>query len=61
MFQKKVVEKIKTHTIYAIIFFQKIVPFYIMLKNTVEAAYDNIVWRMRIACWITRAKNTYSE
>jgi len=22
---------------------------------------DNIIWRMRIACWITKATNTHSE
>jgi hypothetical protein len=26
-----------------------------------QATDDNIIWRMRIACWITKAANTHSE
>ena len=26
-----------------------------------QATYDNIIWRMRIACWITEATNTHLE
>jgi len=48
MFQTKVVEKFKTHFLCSVTFFPKIVPH--MSK-----------WRMRIACWITKATNTHSE
>jgi hypothetical protein len=26
-----------------------------------QAAYDNIIRRMRITCWITKATNTHSQ
>jgi hypothetical protein len=26
-----------------------------------EATDDNIIWRMRFACWITKATDTHSE
>jgi meiotically up-regulated gene 157 (Mug157) protein len=34
-----------------------------MEKNGIagHAADDNIIWFMRITCWITRAANTHSE
>jgi hypothetical protein len=44
--------------------FSKIVP----LRDNVEkygtgrqVTYDNIIWRMCFACWITKATNTHSE
>jgi len=56
MIQTKVVEKIKTHILYPIMFFSKIVP----LWNNVEtfcrpgqATDDNIIECMCIAFWIT--------
>jgi len=58
------VVKTKTCTIYAIICFQQACHFSYNVEKYSrggEVADDNIVWRMRIACWITRAKNTYSE
>ena len=34
----------------------------IMWKNTVDPGRPHIkIWRMRIACWILKAKNTLSE
>ena len=34
----------------------------IMWKNTVELDRPQMtIWRMRIACWIPKAKNTHSE
>ena len=33
-----------------------------MLKNMVERGRPQItIWRMRIACWITKATNTHSQ
>jgi len=44
-------------------FFSEIVPVYeIMWKNSVESdRLQMTIWRMRIACWIPKAKNTNSE
>jgi len=65
MFQKKSSrENQNTHVTCNIFFPPKIVPFLYNVEKYSrggEAADDNIVWRMRIACSITRAKNTYSE
>jgi len=59
----KVIEKLETHTLYTIIFFF----FYnraaceIMWKNTVERGRAQMtIWRMRVACWILKATNTYT-
>jgi len=42
--------------------FSKIVPFEIMWKNIVEPGWPQIkIWRVRIACWITKITNTHSE
>ena len=32
-----------------------------MWKNIVERGRAQMIWRMRIACWITKATNTHSE
>jgi hypothetical protein len=29
--------------------------------KTIRAVDSNIIWRMRFACWITKAANTHSE
>jgi len=52
MLQLKVVEKIKTHILCAIIFFfENSVVYEIMWKNTVQLDRPQMaVWRMRIAC-----------
>jgi len=43
-------------------FFPMIVQFMRLLKNTVDPVSSQmILWRMRIACWITKATNTHSE
>jgi hypothetical protein len=36
IFQRKVVEKIKTHILYSTTFFPKVVPFKVMFKSMVE-------------------------
>ena len=52
MFQTKIVEKIKTRILWVMI----------MWKNTAEQGRSQItIWRMRIVCWIAKAKNTHSE
>jgi hypothetical protein len=65
MFRTKFVDKIKTHILCSIMFFvfPKIVPFMrIMWKNIVEPIGPQMtIWRMRFACWIPKATNSYSE
>jgi len=60
MFRTNVVEGIKKHVLFPVIFFSKIVPFYeIMWKNNVDAGRAHkTIWRMRIACWITKTTDT---
>jgi hypothetical protein len=60
----KIVEKIKTHILCSINFSQKSCR----LSDNVEkygregeATDDNIIRRMRFACWITKATDTHSE
>ena len=47
------------------LFFPQIVPFMRLFgKNcgrTGHAADDNVLRRMRIACWVTKSTNTHSE
>jgi len=53
MFKIKVVEKIKTHILCSVIFF---------FENRAvlySGAGHMTIWRMRIACWVTKAKNTH--
>jgi hypothetical protein len=33
----------------------------IMWKNNVERGWPQIIWRMRIACWMPKATDTHSE
>jgi len=64
MFQTKVVQKIKTHILCSVSFFRKScrlcdnVDKYFRVG---QATDDNIIWRMRVACWIPRTKDTHSE
>jgi hypothetical protein len=56
MFQTKIVEKIKTLIFYSITFLEYRDFYEIMWKNIVEPARAQMtIWRMRIACWITKA------
>ena len=46
----------------SITFFEDHVVYRIMWKNTVESGRRHMtIWRIRIACWIPKATNTYSE
>ena len=63
MFQAKVVEKIKTHILCSIMFFRK----WFHLSDNMEkyggarqATDDNIIRRMRFACWVTKATDTHT-
>jgi hypothetical protein len=63
MFETKFVEKIKTRILCSINFFPENRAFCeIVWKNMVEPyrPHDNIIRRMRFACWITKATDTHS-
>jgi len=62
IFQTDVVEKIETHILYSIIFFQNHVAYEIMWKIFVELGRPQMtIWRVRIASWIPRATKTHSQ
>ena len=62
MFQTRFVTKIKTRFVMNnIFFFENPAVYEIMWKNVVEPGRPQMaIWRMRIACWITKATNTHS-
>jgi len=61
MFRIKAAEKIKTRVLCSITLENHPI-FELMLKNIVEPDRPQMtMWRMRIACWIPLATNTYSE
>jgi hypothetical protein len=62
MFQTKVIEKLKTHILCPAAFSENRAVYEIMWKKFVERGRLQVtIWRMRIACWIPKAKNTHSE
>jgi len=62
MFQTKVVHKIKTHILCSVTFFENRAVYEIMWENIVERSRSQMtIWRMRIACWITKTTNTKAE
>jgi hypothetical protein len=64
MFQTKVVAKIKTRTACSVTFFENHAVYGLMLKNVIEPDRlqdDNIIWRMRIACYMTKGTDAHSE
>ena len=59
MFQTKVVRKTKTHILCSVTLLENCTVYEIMWKNIVERGRQKrIIWRMRIACWITKATQT---
>jgi len=60
----RIVQKIKTHFMFNIFFFENSAFF---LSNVIkcgrarEATGDSVIRRMRFACWITKATDTHSE
>ena len=54
MFQIKVLEKIKTHILYAVTFYENRAVFEVMSKNMVEPERTHKIWRLRVACWIIK-------
>jgi len=62
MFQIRAVEKIKTHILRSVTFYQNSCLLKNNVENTVERGTPQMtVWRMRISCWIPYATNTYSQ
>jgi len=63
MFQIKVVEKIEAHILGSVtfFFFENRAVCEIMWENIVQRCWPQmIIWRLRIAYWTPRAKNTRS-
>jgi len=59
MFQTKVVEKLETHSVCSVTFFESYAIYEIMWKNVVERGDPQMtIWHMCIACWIPKATNT---
>ena len=61
MFQTKGLEEIKTLILHSITPPSHCRAVYEIRKNMVEPGKrggDNIIWRMRCACWISKAKGT---
>ena len=64
MFHTNVAEKIKTHILCSVtlFFFENCAIYEIMWKNFAERGRPQMrVLRMRVACWIPKATNTYSD
>jgi len=62
MFQKKIVEKIKTHFVPTNLFFENRAVYEIIWRNIVKQVKPQMtIWSMRIACWISKATNTHSQ
>jgi len=58
----KVVEKLETRVLYSVNLFVKRAVYEMVWKNTVQRDRPQMtIWRMRIACWISKATNTHSE
>jgi hypothetical protein len=64
MFQTEVVQKIKTHLYCSKTLFRKRTVYEIIWEKydrARKATDDNIIQRMRFACWITKVTNIHSQ
>jgi len=63
MFETKILEKIKTHILFSITFSRKSRLFSdnVDSMEELDRPNENIIWRMRFACWISSPTNTHSE
>jgi len=62
MFQTKILEKIKRHFLFNNILPEYRTAYEIMWENMVERGRPQItIWRMGIACWLSKAIDTHSE
>jgi hypothetical protein len=62
MFQTKLVEKLKTHILCSVTFFENRAVYEIMWKNILGWDKSQMtIWRMRIACWLPKTTNTHTQ
>jgi len=62
MFEENVVQKVETHILSSIMFFENHTFYEIMWKNTVQLGRPQMtIWLMHIASWISKSRNTSSE
>jgi hypothetical protein len=62
MFHAKLVRKIKTQSSCSIAFFRKLCRLWDNVEKYFRfGQHKTTIWRMRIACWITKATNTHSQ
>jgi hypothetical protein len=64
MFRNKSVEKIKTHILCSVTFFRQSCPLWVNVENSGgarEATNDVTIWRVRVACWTSKAIRTHTE
>jgi hypothetical protein len=53
-------ENQNTHFIHSVFFIENLTVYKIMWKNTVEPDRPQMtIWRMRFACWMTKATKTH--
>jgi hypothetical protein len=61
MFETKDVEKIKTHVLCSITFFENSAVYEIVCKNFTERGWPQMtIWLMYIACWVAKTSHTLS-
>jgi len=61
IFQRKVVEEIKTHILCSTTVFRELYCLWVMWKNTVQQGrLQMTIWRMHVACRIPKATHTFS-
>ena len=62
MFRSNFIKKFKKRILYSITVFRKSLLFEVMWTSFVEPDKPRMtIWRMRLACWRTKATNTHSE
>jgi hypothetical protein len=62
MFQAKFVDKTEIHILSPITYLENWAVYLKTWQNCVEPDRSQMtIWRMRIACWTTKAKNAHSE
>jgi len=61
MFKTNVGEKLETHILCSITFCGNLGVYELIWQNVVERGRPRMVmWRMRIACWMSKATNAYT-
>jgi len=62
MFQTNFVEKFKTHSLCSVMFSENRDIYETKWTNILESGRPQMtIWRMRIAFWINKATNTYTQ